>query len=43
MRIPEKYRKWLTKRAWFNCLRLAVALLVIAWLFEFAHVIFLFG
>lgn len=39
MRIPKKYKKWLTKRAWFNCLRISVALFVIVWLFEFAHVI----
>jgi hypothetical protein len=39
MRIPEKYEKWLTLRAWFNCLRVAVALFVIAWLFEFAHAV----
>jgi len=39
MRIPKKYKKWLTKRAWFNCLRASVALFVIVWLFEFAHTI----
>lgn len=37
MRIPEKYGKWLTLRAWYNCFRLAVALIVIAWLFEVVH------
>jgi uncharacterized membrane protein YGL010W len=39
MKIPEKYRKWLTRKAWFNCFRVGVSLLVIAWLFEFAHTI----
>ena len=37
MKIPAKYKKWLTKRAWYNCLRLTVALFVIAWLFESAN------
>lgn len=33
----EQYKKWLSFRAWFNCFRVAVALLVLVWLFEFAH------
>jgi len=37
--IPSKYRKWLTKKAWFNCFRVAVALFFLAWLFEYAHAI----
>ena len=39
MKIPERYKKWLNKKAWFNCLRLSVALFVFVWLYEFAHLI----
>ena len=39
MRMPNKYKKWLTKRAWFNCLRVSVALFFIVWLSHFAHTI----
>jgi len=39
MKLPEKYRKWVTIKAWINCFRVAVALLVIAWLYEFAHIV----
>lgn len=35
----EKYKKWFSKRAWFNCFRVTVALFVLVWLFEFAHTI----
>jgi hypothetical protein len=33
----EHYKKWLSFKAWFNCFRVAVALFVLVWLFEFAH------
>lgn len=33
----QKYKKWLSKRAWFNCFRVTAALFVLVWLFEFAH------
>lgn len=39
VKFSDKRKKWLTKRAWFNCLRVSVALFVIVWLFEFAHTI----
>jgi RNA polymerase subunit RPABC4/transcription elongation factor Spt4 len=35
----EKYQKWFSKKAWFNCLRVTVALFVLVWLFELAHAI----
>ena len=41
MRIPEKYKKWFTKKAWLNCLRVTVALFVIVWLFELARYVVL--
>jgi thiosulfate reductase cytochrome b subunit len=39
MRIPEKYKKWLTVKAWYNCFRVSAALIVTAGLLEFAHAI----
>jgi len=37
LKIPQKYKRWFTRRAFVNCLRLSLALIVIAWLFEWAH------
>jgi len=37
MKIPERYRKWLTVKAWFNCFRLTVALFIFVWLYQSAQ------
>jgi hypothetical protein len=39
MKVPAKYKKWLTKKALFNCFYVGGSLIVIAWLLEFANVI----
>jgi len=37
MIVPERIRKSFTKRMWFNCWKLSVALFIFVWLYEFAN------
>lgn len=43
MRIPEKYKKWLTVKAWYNCFCVSAALIVMVAFLEFAHAIMFNG
>lgn len=41
MKVSERYKKWLSLKAWWNCFRISVALIVIAGLLESANLILL--